>query len=98
MFIINLKFSHNKALAAKHMAAHKTWIEDGFNDGIFLGVGSLVPSIGGVLLARSASRDALQDRVNRDPFVIHDVVIADVQEVDFKRTIPDLVLLMEDET
>jgi len=90
MFIVLLKFSHNKAGAPEFMAAHNEWIAQGFADGVFQCVGSLVAAAGGALLASGESREDLDARVNADPFVQNDVVIAEITEVDVKKTVPAL--------
>jgi len=93
MFIILLKFSNNKAAAPEFMAAHNEWIAQGFADGVFQCVGSLVPAAGGALLALGESREMLEARVNADPFVQNDIVIAEVTEVDVKKTVAALDFL-----
>ena len=90
MFIIFLKFSANKAAASEFMAAHNQWIASGFEDGAFQCVGSLTPAGGGAVLAIGESRDDIAARVNADPFVINDVVTAEIIEVDVKNTAPGL--------
>jgi hypothetical protein len=47
MFIALLEFSDNKARAGQFMEGHKQWIKRGFEDGVFLLVGSLQPNMGG---------------------------------------------------
>jgi len=93
MFIMLLKFSVNKAAAPDFMAEHNEWIAAGFADGTFQCVGSLEPEGGGVILATGEHRDAVESRANTDPFVINDVVTAEIIEVDVKRTAPGLELL-----
>ena len=51
MFVILLRFSGNKGQAGKFMAGHQEWIKRGFDDGVFLLVGSLKPNAGGGILA-----------------------------------------------
>lgn len=80
MFIVFLKFSENKGNASQFMAGHKEWIKRGFDDGVFLLVGSLQPNLGGGLLAHNTSRQSLQSRVNDDPFVAENVVSAEIIE------------------
>ena len=82
MFIILLKFSDNKSQAGQYMAGHKEWIQRGFADGVFLVVGSLQPNQGGAILAHNATLEALQSRVNDDPFVAGNVVTADILEIE----------------
>ncbi len=94
MFVIFLKFSANKAAAPDFMADHNHWIATGFSDGIFHCVGSLKPEGGGAILAVGETRGELEKRVNADPFVLNNVVTAEITEVDVKKTTPDLDVLM----
>lgn len=81
MFVVLLKFSGNKAHAGQYMDGHKDWIKRGFDDGVFLLVGNLEPSLGGGIVAHNTSLADLQRRVNDDPFVAQDVVRADIVEI-----------------
>jgi uncharacterized protein YciI len=80
MFIVTLKFSDNKANAGQFMEGHKEWIKSGFDDGVFLLVGSLQPNLGGGVLAHNTSLSELENRVNDDPFVKENVVAANILE------------------
>jgi uncharacterized protein YciI len=86
MFIVLLRFSKNKGQASDFMEAHNRWIKRGFDDQVFLMVGSLQPGLGGSILVHGESREALENRVNQDPFVIEKVVTAEILEIDPKRT------------
>lgn len=81
MFFILLKFSNNKGRAGQLMEGHKSWIQRGFDDGVFLLAGSLQPNLGGAILAHNTSLEELQDRVKDDPFVAESVVSAEVLEI-----------------
>jgi uncharacterized protein YciI len=81
MFIVLLKFSTNKGQAGQFMDGHKDWIKRGFDDGVFLVVGTLQPHQGGGVLAHNISLAALQSRVNEDPFVAENVVSAEILEI-----------------
>ena len=81
MFVILLRFSTNKGEAGKFMAGHQQWIKRGFDDGVFLLVGSLKPNAGGGILAHNVSLPDLQNRISDDPFVAEDVVSAEILEV-----------------
>lgn len=81
MFIVLLKFSGNKAQASQFMEGHNDWIKRGFDDGVFLLVGSLQPNLGGGIVAHNTSLSDLQTRVNDDPFVAENVVSADILEI-----------------
>jgi uncharacterized protein YciI len=82
MHIILLKFSVNKSDAGKFMEGHKAWVKRGFDDGVFLLAGSLEPELGGGILAYNTSSAELQRRVSDDPFVVEDVVKAEIFELD----------------
>jgi len=81
MFIVLLKFSDNKAKASQFMDGHNEWIKRGFDDGIFLVVGSLQSNLGGGILAHNTTLSDLQSRVNTDPFVAENVVSAEILEI-----------------
>lgn len=81
MFVVTLKFSDNKARAGELMAGHKTWIQRGFDEGLFLVVGSLQPDQGGGIVAHNTSREELETFVQQDPFVAENVVVAEILEI-----------------
>lgn len=81
MFIVLLKFIDNKARAAQLMEGHNEWIKRGFDDGVFILVGSLQPNLGGGIVAHNTTLSELQNRVNEDPFVDESVVTAEILEI-----------------
>jgi len=81
MFIVLLKFSGNKDQASQFMEGHNEWIKNGFNDGVFLMVGSLQPNLGGGIMVHNTTLPDLQGRVNNDPFVMENVVSAEIIEI-----------------
>ncbi|CAO3411553.1 YciI family protein [Azospirillum largimobile] len=81
MFVVTLRFSANRAEAARHMDGHNAWIRRGFEDGLFLLAGSLPGGAGGAVLAHGLSRDDLDARLREDPFVAEQVVEADILEI-----------------
>ncbi len=80
MFVVFLRFSSRQSQAALHMAGHKTWLQQGFDDGVFLLSGSLQAGQGGAVVAHNTSREALEARVRLDPFVAEGVVSAEITE------------------
>ena len=81
MFVVLLKFSGNRGRANQFMEGHKEWIKRGFDDGIFLLVGNLQPSLGGGIVAHNTTLVDLQSRVNADPFVVEDIVSTEIIEI-----------------
>lgn len=95
MFIVLLRFSDNKAQAGQFMEGHKGWIKRGFDDGVFLLAGSLQPHSGGGILAHNTSLLNLQSRVNDDPFVVENVVSAEIMEITPSRSDARLKFLLD---
>jgi len=85
MYVVLLKFSENKSKASEFMDGHNQWIKRGFDDGVFLLVGSLQPGLGGSVIAHNTSASDLQTRVNEDPFVVGNIVQAEILEIDPKK-------------
>lgn len=81
MFIVLLKFSENKGQAGEFMQAHNEWIKQGFDDDVFLLVGSLQPGLGGGIMAYNTTLPELEQRVSNDPFVAQRVVSAEILEI-----------------
>jgi len=81
MFVVTLTFADNKDRAGALMEGHKAWIKKGFDEGLFLMVGSLQPGRGGAILAHVARKAELEAFVAEDPFVAERVVAAEVMEI-----------------
>lgn len=92
MFVITLRFA-DKTKAPSLMDGHNAWIKRGFDDGVFLLVGSLQPNAGGMILAHDTSHAELETRVQDDPFVAHGVVSAEILQVTPARTDDRLTFL-----
>jgi len=76
------------------MEGHKAWIKRGFDDGVFVLVGSLQPNLGGAVLAHNLSLSDLQARVNDDPFVAQNIVSAEILEITPSKTDDRLKFLL----
>ena len=94
MFIVLLKFSDNRGQAGRFMDGHNDWIRRGFDDGVFLLVGSLRPNLGGGIIAHNTSLQDLQSRVNDDPFVAENIVAAEILEIAPSKTEERLEFLL----
>lgn len=95
MFIILLRFSENRAPAGDHMDGHRDWLKQGFDEGVFLLAGTLKQDQGGGILAQAGSRKEIAARVQADPFVVADVVTAEILELDPARADDRLSFLMK---
>ena len=95
MFIVLLKFSDNKGQAGEFMESHNEWIKRGFDDDVFLLVGSLQHGLGGGIVAHNTSMRDLETRVNDDPFVAQKVVRAEIIEITPAKTDERLQFLVD---
>lgn len=93
MHVILLRFGNNKASAPTYMKEHNAWIANGMSDGVFQCVGSLNTG-GGFVLAHGENDDEIRQRVDDDPFVRHEIVVAEIHRVDVNRTVPQLEYLV----
>lgn len=84
MQVILLKFGPNKSDAPEYMDGHKAWIKEGMDDGVFHMVGSLDIG-GGFILANDKNKSSLEDRLEKDPFVEHDIVSVETYQVDINQ-------------
>ncbi|SIT39292.1 conserved hypothetical protein [Paraburkholderia ribeironis] len=93
MYVVLLRFSANKTRAPEHMAAHREWIGKGIDEGVFLLVGSIRSGQGGAILVAGPTFEELQARVNNDPFVVHDIVKAEIVDIEPNISSPELAFL-----
>ncbi|MNL24033.1 hypothetical protein D3C87_1454510 [compost metagenome] len=57
------------------------WLEQGFDDGVFILAGSIKPNLGGAIIAKNSSIELIKHRANQDPFVIEKIVESEVIEI-----------------
>jgi uncharacterized protein YciI len=81
MFVIVLTYRAELAQIDAALAEHVAWLDEQYAAGVFLASGRRVPRVGGVILARGLSREALQQRIEQDPF--HQRGLADYEVVEF---------------
>lgn len=94
MHLVLLRFGAHRERAPLHMAAHKAWLQQGFDEGVFLLAGSLGGAQGGAVLAHRESMDALRERLARDPFVAEAVVEAEILSIEASRADERLSFLL----
>lgn len=97
MFFALLKITGSKERAAEWMAEHRAWLQQGFDDGVFLASGSLQGQPGGAILIHGIGAAELEQRLNQDPFVIHDVVSVELVEFAPSKADHRLAFLLADQ-
>ncbi|KAF2179959.1 hypothetical protein K469DRAFT_673478 [Zopfia rhizophila CBS 207.26] len=81
VFLVNGTGVVAQAEIEKFMPGHIAFLEENFHKGHFLMLAKKVPWKGGVFLATTPSREALQEIIDTDPFVIHKIAHFDIQEI-----------------
>ncbi len=74
MFVVSLRLIGSREQATAHLAAHKAWLQAGFDDGVFLAAGNLLGQPGGGILVHCLDEAALRTRLAQDPFVANQLV------------------------
>jgi uncharacterized protein YciI len=90
MFIVTLTYLKHVEEVDALMPGHIEWLNQGYDDGLFVASGRRIPRTGGVILARSGDERALVDFLARDPFAIHGAARFDVVEFSATKTAPGL--------
>jgi len=67
MVIIELKYKKSLAVVDKHIAAHREWLKQNFDAGLFILSGPKHPRTGGVIVATCDYFAALE-LIKKDPF------------------------------
>jgi uncharacterized protein YciI len=80
MYIVTLTYVRPLEEIDALMTDHVAWLKRHYAAGLFLASGRQVPRVGGVILARSGDRAALDTALATDPFVRHGAARADVVE------------------
>ena len=82
MFIIELTYKVNLSEIDAAMKPHVAWLQRHYAAGTFIASGRKVPRDGGIILATSSDRAALEAIVREDPFVARG--LADARLIEFR--------------
>ncbi|MFC7848069.1 YciI family protein [Arthrobacter sp. NPDC057388] len=94
MYVVSLTYKVAQEIVDQHVDAHMDWVNDAFDQGIFIASGRKVPRTGGVLLSK-ADRLTLDESLAKDPFNVHSVADFDVVEFAVTRTAPGFENLLD---
>ena len=80
VFIIILRYTAPLEKIDAFRAAHLEFLDDGYAKNLFIASGPQVPRNGGVILAKCATKDALQTVLASDPFALHHLATYEIIE------------------
>jgi uncharacterized protein YciI len=88
MFVVTLTYQKPLAEIDALMTRHVAWLKRHYASGLFIASGRQVPRRGGVILARSGDRAALDAAMAEDPFVSQGAARYEVLEFTPSMTAP----------
>lgn len=80
MFIISLHYIRPIADIETHLDAHRHFLDEGYQQGIFLLSGRKEPRDGGIIIAQADNRAEIEKWIQKDPFYKHQVAEYQVTE------------------
>jgi uncharacterized protein YciI len=82
MFVLISRFQQPLEEINRHLAPHSEWVERHYASGRFLVSGRRTPPVGGVIVARAASEEEIQDVLAADPLQQLGLVVYEVFSFD----------------
>ena len=93
MYLVLLRLADG-AKVGEQVPGHREWLQQGFDDGVFVLTGGIPRVGGGAILATGLTIDELSARLAKDPFVVHGVVTTpEVIELEVTMSDPRLAFL-----
>jgi uncharacterized protein YciI len=81
MFVVLITYKEPLEIIEKHLAAHRAYLDIGFQKNYLVVSGPKNPRTGGVLLSQLTDRRTLDLFISQDPYVLNDV--ADYEVIEF---------------
>lgn len=94
MYVISLSYKVPMDIVDFHLADHISWLQDAFDEGVFIAAGRKIPRIGGLLLS-TTDRDSLDASLAKDPFYVNGVAEFEVMEFHANRVAPGFDNLLD---
>jgi uncharacterized protein YciI len=93
MYFVLLRLADGSKVS-EHVDGHRRWLQQGFDENVFLLTGGIPQRGGGAIIAAGLSPDELRVRLDEDPFVVHGVVTPEVVELETTMSDPRLAFLV----
>ncbi|MEC5180405.1 YciI family protein [Arthrobacter sp. CG_A4] len=94
MYVVSLTYKVPEEIVDFHLPAHVTWLQDAFDQGVFMVAGRKIPRTGALLLS-NADRSVLDAVLARDPFSVNGVAEFEVMEFHANRVAPGYENLLD---
>jgi uncharacterized protein YciI len=98
MIIVKLNYKAPLEEVDKYLQAHREFLDYHYKQGLFLASGPMNPRVGGILIALTKDKAALENILQQDPYNLAD--IADYEYIEFtpvkhRDEIKDMILSTE---
>ena len=80
LFIISLSYKAALADVDQYLTGHNQFLRKYFDSGTFICSGPKIPRVGGIILSKSETIDAVKTIITEDPFNINNVADYDITE------------------
>ncbi|MFJ6078964.1 YciI family protein [Pseudarthrobacter sp. NPDC092419] len=94
MYVVSLSYRVPQDIVDFHNDAHIAWLQQAFDDGVFIAAGRKIPRTGGLLLSQ-ADRGTLDAALAKDPFYVNGVADFEVMEFHAGRVAPGFENLLD---
>jgi uncharacterized protein YciI len=94
MYVISLSYKVPMDIVDFHLADHVSWLQDAFDEGVFIASGRKIPRTGGLLLS-TTDRASLDASLAKDPFYVNGVAEFEVMEFHANRVAPGFDNLLD---
>ncbi len=89
MFLLSLTYKVPNDEVDRHLDAHKAWLKEGYDAGIFMASGRKVPRTGGMIFARGSHAE-IDAMARRDPFYVNGVADFVLNEININMAADEL--------
>ncbi len=95
MFITKLHYIVPLDELDGHMAVHVKYLKKYYAKNVFVASGRKVPRTGGIILALAKSKEEIEEIIQEDPFILHQVATYTIIEFLTSQSHPDLKSLLK---
>lgn len=74
MFVIMITYKKPFEFIEPHLAEHRLFLNDCYKKNIYIVAGRKTPPDGGVIVSQMTDRLLLEEIIQKDPLIIHDLV------------------------
>jgi uncharacterized protein YciI len=97
MFIIELNYIQPLKFIDKHMVEHVQFLNKHYASGNFIMSGRKVPRTGGIIIAKGATKKAIEKIMKQDPFYKHALAEFTITEFNASQKAANIDELMKDQ-